>query len=76
MSAVGQCQCQPSWKVSTRKHPLRDESVPNNNIGESVNSSFNLGEGGLKNDPHVIWGGGGLIKCLLIKQLTALIKLK
>lgn len=75
MSAVGQCQCQPSWKVSTRKHQLRDKSVPNNNIGESVNSSFNLGEGGLKNDPHVIWGGG-LIKCLLIKQLTALVKLK
>lgn len=39
------------------KTPVEDKSVPNNNIGESVNSSFNLGEGGLKNDPHVIWGG-------------------
>lgn len=44
------------------------KSVPTNNIGESV--SINLGESGLKK-----WSPcdlGGLINCLLIKQLTAL----
>lgn len=33
----------------------RGKSVPTNNVGKSVNLSINLGEGGLKNDPHVIW---------------------